>query len=191
MAMTERDQRALKILGVVGGLAIVAFLLLKVLGGGGGEEVPSSGPIATGTSTGAPGASDSPSLTPTPTLTVPPVHVFSGRDPFSIPPSLLSPVSSASSSSSSSSSPTGTGSPTGSGTPSSKTVGGHVVTLDAVFRSGGVEKVQVEVDGTVYVKADGERFATNYQVESIDLANDCATFLYGSESFDLCAQSPK
>ena len=38
MALSPRDRRALTILGGVAGVAVVAFILLKVLGGGGGED---------------------------------------------------------------------------------------------------------------------------------------------------------
>jgi hypothetical protein len=65
------------------------------------------------------------------------------------------------------------------------------VTLDNVFLRNGVPKVTVDVDGTIYVRGEGDSFATNYQVTSIDTASDCATLLFASESFTLCTQSPK
>jgi len=38
------------------------------------------------------------------------------------------------------------------------------VTLDSVFTRGGVAKVTVDVDGTIYVRGEGDTFAANYQV---------------------------
>ena len=191
MALTERDKRAVMILGGVAGAAILIFLLLNVLGGGGGGPVASSGPSASG-----PVIVPSPSVSvsPSPRFSVPPIITFAGRDPFSIPPSLLSPSPSGSGSGTSPP-PSGTGSPSSTPTSpsngSSKTIGGHTVTLDSVFTRGGVAKVTVDVDGTIYVRGEGDTFAANYQVTSIDTATNCATFLYASESFTLCSQSPK
>jgi hypothetical protein len=193
MALSERDKRAVMILGGVAGAAILIFLLLNILGGGGGGEVATTGPSISS-------VVPPPSVTATPSqrFSVPPIITFSGRDPFSIPPSLISPSASASGSPSGSGSsppPSGTRSPTSTPTSpsngSSKTIGGHVVTLDNVFLRNGVPKVTVDVDGTIYVRGVGDSFATNYKVTSIDTASNCATFLYASESFTLCSQSPK
>jgi hypothetical protein len=197
MALTDRDKRAVMILGGVAGAAILIFLLLNVLGGGGGGEVASTGPTASG-----PVIVPSPSVSvsPSPRFSVPPIITFAGRDPFSIPPSLLSPSSAGSPGPSGSGSgsgppPSGTGSPsftpTSPSNGSSKTIGGHTVTLDSVFMRNGQAKVTVDVDGTIYVRGEGDSFASNYQVTSIDTGSNCATFLYASESFTLCSQSPK
>jgi hypothetical protein len=44
---------------------------------------------------------------------------------------------------------------------------------------------QVEVDGTVYNVAEGDSFAGG-TFTLRDVAGNCATFLYGDQSFTLC-----
>lgn len=186
MALSPRDRRALQILGAVAAVAVVAFVLLKVLGGGGGTtETASPPPVMTGSPAPAPSASP----TPTPRETLPPVVLAGARDPFSIPPSLQSPSGSVS--------PTGTASPSGTTSPtatptspgggSSTTVGGHTVVLLDVFSSG--TKAQVQVDGTVYTVSEGETFDDNFKLVSI--SGTCARFLFGDQSFTLCVIAPK
>jgi len=62
-----------------------------------------------------------------------------------------------------------------------------VVLLDT-FTANGVEQAQVEVDGTVYDPSVGETFGPNkiYRLQSV--SGNCATFLYGDESFTLCVE---
>lgn len=83
----------------------------------------------------------------------------------------------------------GSGSPgdPGSGEPGSDAqVGATSVTLVDVFiDDDGVEKVIVEVNGTVYTAAEGEQFAERFQV--LDISGECATFLFGDSRFVLCA----
>lgn len=83
----------------------------------------------------------------------------------------------------------GTGSPgdPDSGQPGSDAqVGATTVTLLDVFvDDDGVEKVIVDVNGTVYTAAEGERFAERFQV--LDISGECATFLFGDSRFVLCA----
>ena len=64
-------------------------------------------------------------------------------------------------------------------------IGGHEVVLIDTFTSNGVQHASVSVDGTVYNPAEGATFAGgNFQLR--DVAGDCATFLFGDQSFTLC-----
>ena len=191
MALSPRDRRALIIFGGVAGVALLAFLFLNVLRGGGGEEVASSPPVSTG------GPTPTPTITPTPTPreTLPPVVLAGSRDPFSIPPALQ--TGSPPPGGSVSPPPTGTGTtppptgptptPTTPGGGQSTTVGGHTVVLLDIF-SGGT-KAQVEVDGTVYTVSEGETFAGNFRL--ISISGSCARFVFGDEGFTLCTSPQK
>jgi hypothetical protein len=188
MALSPRDRRALMILGGVAGVAVVAFILLKVLGGGGGEEAGLPSPAPSG-STPPPTVSPTPTSTPRPTL--PPVALAGSRDPFSIPPSLQS----GSPGPSGSVSPTGsftsppptspTPTPTSPGRGQSTTVGGHTVILLDIFNHG--RTVQVEVDGTVHTVSVGQIFASNFRL--VSTSGRCARFLFGDQGFTLCLPS--
>jgi len=190
MALSPRDRRALIIFGGVAGVALLAFLFLNVLRGGGGEEVASP-PVSTG------GPTPTPTITPTPTPreTLPPVVLAGSRDPFSIPPALQ--TGSPPPGGSVSPPPTGTGTtppptgptptPTTPGGGQSTTVGGHTVVLLDIF-SGGT-KAQVEVDGTVYTVSEGETFAGNFRL--ISISGSCARFVFGDEGFTLCTSPQK
>jgi hypothetical protein len=199
MPISDRDRRMLRIGGIVVGVLVVGFLLLKLLGGGGEEEAfPSSSPLKPASSTTQP--TGTPSLTPSPVLVLP------ARDPFSIPPGFETTTSSSggssttsssggssTSSSSGGSSTTGTTTapPTQPGNGASKTVGGHTVVLLDTFTANGVEQAQVEVDGTVYDPSVGQTFGPNKQYRLQSVSGNCATFLYGDESFTLCVSPNK
>jgi hypothetical protein len=202
--LTPRDRRTLTIGGVVLGVMLLGFLLMNVLSGGGDEEIPSLPTITT--SPGGGGGTASPS----PTDGISPIPIFTGRDPFSIPPA-LSPTTSAptdgtsptNGTSPTTTSPTngttttlpptnGTSSPpTQPGGGASEVVGGKTVVLLSVFRVGGEPMVQVEVDGQVFSNIGiGDTFdGGRYELRSV--SGDCATFLFGDESFILCSISPK
>jgi hypothetical protein len=208
MALSDRDRRALIILGAVVGVALVGFLLMNVLGGGGGEEASPSPVITT-----APTASPTPSVTPTPRETLPPVVLAGARDPFSIPPALnVSPSGGVS--------PSTTVPPTGTTTPpttvppttvppttvppttpppttpppttppptspppapNTTTIGGHTVTLQDVNAK--ADRVKVKVDKQVWIVEEGGRFDDNFKLVAIK--GDCARFLFGDEAFELC-----
>lgn len=63
-------------------------------------------------------------------------------------------------------------------------VGGHRVRVIDVYRDGGENRAQIQVDGTVYTVDEGERFAQNFQLMST--SGQCATMLYGDDEFTLC-----
>ena len=195
MALSPRDRRALMLFGAAAGVALLAFVFLNVLRGGGGEEAPLP-PISTG------GPTPTPTVTPTPTPreTLPPVVLAGSRDPFSIPPSLQ--TGSPPPGGSVSPPPPGTGTapppPGGTGTPptptpttpgggQSTTMGGHTVVLLDIFQGG--TKVQVEVDGTVFTVSVGETFDGNFRLVSI--SGSCARFVFGDEGFTLCTSPQK
>jgi hypothetical protein len=209
VALTDRDKRTLRVGGIILGVLLVGFLLLKLLGGGGGEEaIPSSSPLRpTSSSPGGGGQSGSPSLTPSPVLVLP------VRDPFAIPVGFpTSPGTSPSTSGSpgvttspgttsvptttppstgpSSNPGTGGGSRGPSGSGATTTIGGHQVTLLDVS-STGVEQATVEVDSTVYHPSAGDTFGPNHQYELQSVSGNCATFLFGDQSFTRCVAPNK
>jgi hypothetical protein len=200
MPLTPRDRRTLMIGGGVLGVLLVGFLVMNLLAGGGGDEaIPSLPPITVGPDDGGGGV-----VSPSPTGGGSPIPVFTGRDPVSLPPALTSAPAtstatasgsvstSASTTASASASGTSTASPPSDpGGGSSEIVGGKTVVLLSVFTSGGQPMVQVEVDGRVFNNVGiGETFDNGrYQLRSV--SGDCATFLFGDESFTLCANSTK
>ncbi len=206
MAMTDRDKRTLKIGGIVVGVLVVIFLALKLLGGGGGEEAATS--FSPRSTTSAPGGTGGGSGTESPSLAPSPVLVLPVRDPFAIPAGFPAP-SGGSSSTGSSSSGTSTSTSTTTSTTTStstsqpgtrtptqpsgatQTVGGHQVTLIDTFTTNGVERATVEVDGTTYSVAAGQTFGPNKQYRLQSVSGNCATFLFGDQSFTLCVPQNK
>jgi hypothetical protein len=213
MPLNDRDRKALKVGGIVAAVLVLALLGLGQLGKGGAPALPplSVGPSAatgpgvtgvTGPLPTGPSGSGSPSQggpTPSP--------IFSGRDPFSLPPQFQ--TASPGGSTGGGTGPTGPGptgggtgptgpGPTGGGTGpgptgptnpptngSTTVIGGHTVVLIDTFTTNGVSHVTVEVDGIVYNPAEGATFAGgNFELR--DVAGNCATFLFGDESFTLC-----
>jgi hypothetical protein len=182
MALSERDRRTLLIGGGIAGALVLVFLLMNLLGGGGEEAAP---PIPTG------GGTLPATESPTPSVSRSVVLAFSGRDPFAVPgifasmSASVTPSDTSSPSSSSSSPP-----PSAPGGQSSHTTddGKTVVLVDTFIRHG-VEKAQVTVESTTYTVQEGEQFAGNFEIRSID--GDCATIDYGDESFTLCANPQK
>ena len=61
----------------------------------------------------------------------------------------------------------------------------RVALLDVLRRQGRVV-AQVRVNDTVYTVGEGEVFAENYRVLSIDETNECGRFIFGDEQFRLC-----
>jgi hypothetical protein len=199
MPLTDRDRRTLIIGGVILGVLLLGFFLFNSLAGGGGEEaLPPVPPVTGSPSAGTGGGSGSPSVEPTGSAQPP---VFTGRDPFSIPPALapattigptgtISPSSPTGTISPSTTSPT-TSSPSTPGGGSSTVKGGKTVVLLDVFEQNGEPMVDVEVDGNVFNNVGiGDRFGGgSFELRSV--AGDCATFLFGDEPFTLCANSTK
>lgn len=201
MPLSERDQRTLKIGGIIIGVLLVAFLAMNLLGGG--EDAPPGEETARPTDPATvPGEepSDSPSQTPTSTLS--PVAVFTGRDPFSVPPGFstaTSPPPTSGATTGTTSPPPTSGAttsttsppPTQPGNGSSSNKGGHEVVLLNVFSVGGVPTVQVEVNGTIYDVQVGDEFGPNDRFEVRSISGNCATFVYGDEPFTLCVTPQK
>jgi len=211
MAITDRDKRTLRIGGIVLGVLLVAFLLLKLLGGGGSEEEattfsPRPTTSVSGGSTGGASGSESPSLAPSPVLVLP------VRDPFAIPAGF--PVSSSGATTTGGSTSTDTSTTSGGTTTTTipgttttttapgtrtptqpsgatETVGGHEVTLIDTFTTNGVEQASVSVDGTVYLPSAGQTFGPNKQYQLQSVSGNCATFLFGDQSFTLCVAQNK
>ena len=212
MPLNDRDRKALKVGGIVAAVLVLALLGLGQLGKGGAPALPplSVGPsTATGSrrSTG-PGVTG-PSGSVSPSQGGPsPSPIFSGRDPFSLPPQFQTTASPGGSTGGgpdrldrrrTDRRPTGGPGPTGStgGGPgptgptnpptngSTTVIGGHTVVLIDTFTTNGVSHATVEVDGIVYNPAEGATFAGgNFELR--DVAGNCATFLFGDESFTLC-----
>ena len=62
--------------------------------------------------------------------------------------------------------------------------------IDA-FTTNGVERATVYVDGTVYSVAAGQTFGPNKQYQLQSVSGNCATFLFGDQSFTLCVPQNK
>jgi hypothetical protein len=207
MPLNDRDRKALKFGGIVAGVLVLALLGLGQLGKGGAPALPplSVGPSTSGGPTGVPTVGPSGSATPSgggPT----PSPIFSGRDPFSLPPQFV--TGGATGPGPTGPGPTGPGptgpgptgstgggpGPTGPTTPptngDSTVIGGHTVVLIDTYTINGVQHATVSVDGTVYHPAVGDTFAGgNFELR--DVAGNCATFLFGDQSFTLCFTSSK
>ena len=197
MPLNDRDRRALKIGGIIAAVLVVALLAIGQLGKSSPSGLPplSIGPTVSG------GPTTGPTTVPSVGSATPsgggpsPSPIFSGRDPFSLPPQFVTATASASGSGSAppptSAPPTSPGgSPGGSPTSSpsngaSTVIGGHTVVLIDTYTMNGVQHATVSVDGTVYHPAEGDTFAGG-QFQLRDVAGNCATFLYGDESFTLC-----
>ncbi len=179
MALTDRDKRALMILGAIAGVALLGFLVMNLLGGGGGEEAAPP-PVVSGGGGAQPSPTGSPS---TPRETLPPVVLAGARDPFSPPPVFASPSGGVSPSGTASA----TATPTTPGGGASSTMGGHTVVLVDIF--GGGTRAQIEVDGTVYTVSEGERFAGNFRLTSI--SGSCVRVQFGDQSSTICLNPQK
>ncbi|HEX2027497.1 MAG TPA: hypothetical protein VHF25_05805 [Nitriliruptorales bacterium] len=75
------------------------------------------------------------------------------------------------------------GPPTQGGGESTRVEGREVALID-VFVQDGVERAVVQVDGTAYEVGEGDTFAENFRVLSID--PPCVTLLFGDDAFTLC-----
>src|SRR5262249_4436626 len=129
------------------------------------------------------------------------------RDPFAIPAGF--PVATGSSSGGSTSSggtsTSSGGTSTSSVPPTSSTpvktptqpsgatqdIGGHQGTFIDAFTTNGHENATVSVDGTVYSVTAGQTFGPNKQYKLQSVSGNCATFLFGDQSFTLCVPQNK
>jgi hypothetical protein len=185
MALSARDRRTVTIGGIAVGVLLAGFVLFSFLGGG--EEAFPPIPPTT------PGAG---SPSPSPGGGGPPIQSFTGRDPFSVPPALSPSPPPPPPGGSQTPSPSGGGggsqtpSPTAPGNGSSRNIGGSTVVLLDIFQRDGATHAQVEVDGTVYDVVVGEQFAGG-RFELRSVGGNCATFLFGDESFTLCITAQK
>ncbi len=195
MQLTPRDERMLKILGVVAGLALIYLLFITVLGGDdGGEVTMPTGP------TGPAPVESAVTPSPTPRETLPPVLLAGARDPFSIPPGLSPSGSVGPTPTGTTTQPPVTTQPPGTTVPPTTTpppgeaepsdqisIGEHHVRLVSIFAQG--TKAQVEVDGGVWTVEVGAIFDDNFKL--VRIRGRCARFLFGDQSFTLCLQQRK
>ena len=187
--MSSRERTMLIVLGVVAVAAAAFFFLTR--GGDEGEQAAPTPPV-----------SPPQVVSPVEQLPKPPrtPAFFGGRDPFV--PLVIAEVGGGTTDGTdggiTDGGPTGgpgggpsggpgggpVGGPGGGGQEPGVSVGGHHVVVIDVFVQDGKDVVQVEVDGEVFVVGEGDTFAQNFQVVSID--GQCATFLFGDESFQAC-----
>ena len=216
MTLTERDKKMLIALGVIAALAAV-YLFLFVLPGGDGGEVAEPTPTGSVTPTASPTATETPRPTSPPIDLVGDRDPFSippglspsptggGVSPTSTttPTTTASPTTTTSPTSPPPTSPPPTSPPPTSPPPTSPPptspppdgepddhilIGGHDVRLLDVFKGG--KRVQVEVDGQVYTVEEGATFDDTFRLVRI-MDGSCARFLFGDQSFELCAQQRK
>ncbi|MGZ4133273.1 MAG: hypothetical protein ACXVWF_09510 [Actinomycetota bacterium] len=196
MPLSDRDRKTLKYGGIVAGVLIVGVLLMNLLGGGGGSTENALPSFSVHPS------SPTPTATATPTNTGgSPVAVFAGRDPFSIPPGFSPSATSTPPPTSGSTTPPPTSGsttpppttppPSQPGNGSSGTQGGHTVVLIDVYQHNGVTHAQVEIDGVVYRPGVGENFGPNNRFKLVSASGNCASMLFGDQSFSLCITPQK
>ncbi len=153
---------------VLSGMVVLAILFLLLSGGGGGTIEGVNSPPVTRTTP-----------TPTVTATAPPEtgQSFEGKDPFQ-PLVVAVPAGP-----SGSPSPTPTGSITGvnGGNNNSSAV---TVTLVDIRKQSGKLVATVDVNGKDYNASEGQTFASNFRVLSLN--SSCGTFVFGDERFSLC-----
>jgi hypothetical protein len=63
------------------------------------------------------------------------------------------------------------------------------VTLLDIFRRGGAQKAQVQVDSTVFTVDQGQTFSDGFKLLSI--GGSCATFTHAGQEFVLCENPQK
>ena len=199
MPLTPRDRRTLMIGGGVLGVLLVGFLFMNVLSGGGDEAIPSLPPITVGPDDGGGGGPTEPS----PTGGVSPIPVFTGRDPFSVPPA-LSPTTS----------PTTTPPHEPDTSPPARRRRGHrradqparrrilaaaparrsaarPSSCSPCSRAAGSRWFRSRSTGRSSTTSVSATRSTTAATSCDRSPGDCATFLYGDESFTLCANSTK
>ena len=111
-------------------------------------------------------------------------EVFAPKDPFAPLVGATGGGDGGSNDGPSAAAPTGPSGAPAPGAATGSAVAGHTVRLIDVFKDGGTQRAQVQVDGTVYTVDEGETFAESFQVLSV--SGDCASMLYGDDQFTLC-----
>ena len=178
-------QIALVILLLLALLAAVWFFFLR----GDGEDTTAlpaapTAPVATPEPTGE---ARKPGKGPLETF-----EVFAPKDPFK-PAVVLAGTTTGTSGGAANGTTDGTtgGATTGNGTSTGgngggrdESVGGHRVRLVDVFSQNGGQRARVQIDGTVYTVREGDRFADNFELLSIE--GQCASLLFGDDQFTLC-----
>lgn len=153
------------------------------------ETAPAPAPIATPEVTPEPETTTKPGAGPVETF-----EVFAPKDPFRPAIALGTGTGTATTpttTTDTTAGETGSGGGAVSGDGSSggstrrdESVGGHRVRLVDVFTQGGEQRARVQVDGTVYTVEEGDRFADNFELLSIE--GQCASLLFGDDQFTLC-----
>ena len=186
MPLSPRDRRSLMILGGVAVVAAAIFFLVVVRGH---KAAPTAGAptITVG------GTQPTPSPSPGSAKKKKPAQalVFSGRDPFNPAQgggALPTTAAPAGSSPQPAVSPAGSPQPVPSGG-SSTTIGGDTVVLVDIFTADGVQKAQIEVNGTVYTVAVGDTFGDGYSLDSI--SGSCVSISQSGTSYSLCEVANK
>ena len=164
-------------------LALVGVFVILPLMGGDDVEL---GPVAAAT----PAVEPTPVPTEEPVDELPPIgetfEVFSARDPFS---QLVTEPSGDTAVVGEPTADGGTASEeptdaTADTPPDTTTEDGTTVVVEDVFTDDGEEQVLLSANGTAYTLAEGDTFATNWRVETID--DPCVTLLYGDQARLVC-----
>ncbi|HLG01557.1 MAG TPA: hypothetical protein VI916_13900 [Acidimicrobiia bacterium] len=185
-----QQRRALVI--AAGGFVLVLALFVgsRLVGGGGGSETaepsaPSTPAPKTTPGTPPPGGGAS-GPAEVPVVAIPPVpeafETSELRDPFTPPlaaieflRALLPPSS-------------------GDPSPDDPSPSPASVALRSITVVDGAEVATLDVGGTLYDAAEGDRFGPNdeYRVVTLDAGAQCGTFLFGDEAFSMCVgQAPQ
>jgi hypothetical protein len=187
---TPKISKPFIVIAAVGLIVIVAFLGMKVLGGGGGgggtdsatDSAASSAlpgaPTAT-TTTAAPGEPSTPNQS---------FDVFTTKNPFQ---PLVTASADVGGSTTQPTSPPVDNSDGGVVPPpiipaEQAPSAGTPVSVLEVSNATGTTVARVQVGSTVYTVVVGETFATSYRVVSLDPASGCGQFQYGDTPFELC-----
>ena len=194
MPLTPRDRRTLMIGGGILGFLLVAFFLFNNLSGGGDDGAIPEFPTVSAPPGGGGGGDETPTVSPSNGIS--PQPVFTGRDPFSIPPATVTLARAPDRPDNRSPRPAraagsrlalATGPTTPTTTPPSTPGGNSSLVLGWQDRGPARHlqagtRAQFEVDGTVYNVGIGDTFGGgSFELQSIN--GDCATFLYGGRAF--------
>jgi hypothetical protein len=193
-----RNRRALVVAAVFVAV-LIAFLGVKLVGGGGGGA-PAAGPVSpvTTLAPGIPGGLPATTSTTAGGTTASTGQVFSSKDPFQPPRGFVT-ATTATGGTGSSGGPgtTATTTTVASGSAGAGTAGGTTdgstapsgrqqVELLDVYATGGTDYASVRVNDTVYRASPGQTFDTDYRVVDLALSSGCGDFSFQSKGFHLC-----